>query len=230
MELQDIVNWLMDFSKYGYFGIFLISLIGASSIIFPIPSAVIIFTLAGIQNQGVYVFDPLWIAVAGGLGAAVGEFTSYAVGYGGRRIVGKKYQRKFDLLVRVFNRFGPIVIFLFALTPLPDDLIFIPLGVMRYSFPKAFVSALSAKFLMTLIVAYSGRFSVKFIADIFGEGSTWMSVLIGMILSIVLMIIAFVVMFKVDWEKHLERYLSKLEKNERERAAVPEHVDEKKES
>jgi membrane protein YqaA with SNARE-associated domain len=198
---EDIVNWLQGLSiQYGYFGIFLLSLIGALSIFFPIPYTVVIFTLG--QS-----FEPVWIAVAAGLGSAVGEFSGYLLGFGGRKAISERYKKKMNFLVKLFNKFGLVVIFLFALTPLPDDLLFIPLGVMRYSIIRMFVPALIGKFCMNLIVAYSGRFSIQIIRDIFGVGSDWISALIGMVLAILLMIIVFVIMFKVDWEKYFEKYL-----------------------
>ncbi len=204
MQFQDIIDWMLNLSvQYGYFGIFIISLIGALSIFFPVPYTVIIFTLGGLG-----VFEPVWIAVAAGIGSAVGEFSGYLLGFGGRKAISERYKKKMDVLVRLFNKFGPIVIFLFALTPLPDDLLFIPLGVMRYSVVRAFVPALVGKFCMNLIVAYSGRFSIQIIRDIFGVDSDWISGLIGMFLAVVLLIIVFVIMFKVDWEKYLERYLT----------------------
>jgi membrane protein YqaA with SNARE-associated domain len=184
---------------YGYFGIFLISLIGALSIFFPIPYTVVIFALGE-------KFEPLWIAVAAGIGSAIGEFSGYLLGVGGRKAISAKYKKKMDFLVRVFNKYGPITIFLFALTPLPDDLLFIPMGVMRYSIVKAFIPALIGKFCMNLIVAYSGRFSISVIRDMFGVESDWISALIGMVLAIVLLIVVFVIMFKVDWEKYFEKY------------------------
>jgi len=194
--------------QYGYFGIFLISLIGALSIIFPIPYTVIIFALGGLKVGEAWVFEPLLIAVAAGIGSAIGEFSGYLLGVGGRKVISDKYKKKMDFLVRVFNKYGPITIFLFALTPLPDDLLFIPMGVMRYSIVKAFIPALIGKFCMNLIVAYSGRFSIQIIRDIFGVESDWISALIGMVIAIALLIIVFVIMFKVDWEKHFEKYVT----------------------
>jgi membrane protein DedA with SNARE-associated domain len=189
-------------TQYGYFGIFLISLIGAVSIFFPIPYTVIIFTLGGISS-----LDPILIALSAGLGSSLGEFSGYLLGVGGRKAIGEKYKRKMDVLALLFKRYGSIVIFVFALTPLPDDLLFIPLGVMRYSVIKAFVPALIGKICMNLIVVYSGRFSIGFIRNIFGVESDWVSALIGMVLALVLFVVVFVVMFKVDWEKRLEKYL-----------------------
>ena len=203
--IQQLSAWMESLAlQYGYFGIFLISLIGALSIFFPIPYTVIIFTLGG-------TFEPLWIAVAAGIGSAVGEFSGYLIGFGGRRAISEKYKKKMEFLMKLFDRFGPIVIFLFALTPLPDDLLFIPLGVIRYSIARAFIPALIGKICMNLIVAYSGRFSIQIIRDIFGVESGWISALIGMILAIVLLIIVFVIMFKADWEKLFEKCVTKEE-------------------
>jgi membrane protein YqaA with SNARE-associated domain len=203
--IQQLSAWMENLAlQYGYFGIFLISLIGALSIFFPIPYTVIIFTLGG-------TFEPLWIAVAAGIGSAVGEFSGYLLGFGGRRVISEKYKKKMEFLMKLFDRFGPIVIFLFALTPLPDDLLFIPLGVIRYSIARAFIPALIGKICMNFIVAYSGRFSIQIIRDIFGVESGWISALIGMVLAIVLLIIVFVIMFKFDWEKLFEKYVAKEE-------------------
>jgi membrane protein YqaA with SNARE-associated domain len=194
--------------QYGYFGIFLISMLGAMSVFVPIPYTVVIFTLGSLQT-----FDPLWIAVAAGAGAAIGEFSGYLIGFGGRRIIGEKYKKKMDFLMKIFKKFGPITIFVFALTPLPDDLLFIPLGVMRYSVLRAFVPALLGKFVSNLIIAYSGRFSVDIIKYVFGVEGEGMTALIGIILALVLMVIVFIIMFKVDWEKRFEKYVNAPEKD-----------------
>ena len=209
MQLQDIVDWMRTFAvQYGYFGIFLISMLGAMSIFVPIPYTVVIFTLGGLR-----IFDPLWIAVAAGLGAAIGEFSGYVIGFGGRRIISEKQKTKMDFLTKLFKKFGPIVIFVFALTPLPDDLLFIPLGVMRYSVLRAFIPALLGKFVSNLIIAYSGYFSLEIIKNIFGVEGEGMTVLIGIILALVLLVIVFIIMFKVDWEKRFAKYVNAPEKD-----------------
>ena len=201
--------------QYGYMGIFLISLLGATSVFIPIPSSVVIFILSS-QTA----FDPLLIAVVAGAGAAIGELSGYLIGLGGRKVIGEKYKKKMDILMKLFKRFGPAVIFVFALTPLPDDLLFIPLGVMRYKILHAFIPALLGKFVSNLIIAYAGRFTLQIIGDIFGAEGGGMSFLIGIIIAVVLLIVVFVLMFKVDWEKRAEKYLNATEKpNGEEQAA-----------
>ncbi|MFB3889420.1 MAG: YqaA family protein [Candidatus Bathyarchaeia archaeon] len=208
MALEDLATWMKDFAlQYGYLGIFLVSLAGSASVIVPIPSSIVIFTLAGLPS-----FEPLLIAVAAGAGAAIGELSGYAIGLGGRRVIGEKYKKKMDLLMRLFKKFGPIVIFGFALTPLPDDLIFIPLGVMRYNIVHAFIPALIGKFLSNLIIAYAGRFFVRAIGDFFGVEGEGSVALIGIVLATVLLVVVLLIMFKVNWEKLAEKYLSETEK------------------
>jgi membrane protein YqaA with SNARE-associated domain len=201
--LQDIETWLTDFAvQYGYLGIFLISLLGAMSIFVPVPYTLVIFILGTSSS-----FDPLLIAVAAGLGSALGEFSGYLLGAGGRKVIGDKYKKKMDFITKLFKKYGSIAIFIFALTPLPDDLLFIPLGVMRYSLLRAFIPAVLGKFFSNLIIAYSGRLSLDIVKNIFGVEGEGMSLLIGTIIGIVLLVIVLIIMFKVDWEKYFAKYV-----------------------
>ena len=183
------------------------SFIGASSIIFPIPYTIVIFFIAS-------RYDPILLAISGGIGAALGEFTGYLLGFYGRRILSQERRRKMEALVKLFGRYGPLAIFIFALTPLPDDLLFIPLGIMRYKLLKAFIPALLGKILMIFILAYFGRIGVDVILLIFGEGNMW----VGMAITAVLLAIVLMLLFRIDWEKVLQKYMgnrgeSKVESN-----------------
>jgi len=191
-------EWMYQFAlQYGYAGVFVISIIGAMSIIIPIPYTLFIYLLGAF-------LDPIPLALAGGLGSAVGEVSGYLIGYYGRAIIKEERQRKMDYMLKIFNRYGSITIFLFALTPLPDDLLFIPLGIMRYRFIKVFIPAFLGKSLMCLILAYGGRLSIEFIRAVFGEGG-WL----GTLITTILLIAIIVLMLKIDWEKVFEKYVAK---------------------
>ena len=197
MSLQDqISQFLQQLTQLGYIGILAMSFIGASSIIFPIPYTIVIFLIAS-------RYDPVLLAVFGGAGAALGEFTGYLLGFYGRRILSEERRRKMEALVKLFGRYGPLAIFLFALTPLPDDLLFIPLGIMRYKLVKAFIPALLGKVLMLFILAYFGRIGADVILLIFGEGNMW----VGMAITAVLLTIILILLFRIDWEKVLQKYM-----------------------
>lgn len=178
--------------QFGYLGVFLVSFIGASSIFIPVPYTILIFWLGFLE-----VGEPLYLMLAGGVGAALGEFTGYLLGFYGQRILSAERKRKMEFLVRLFGRYGPLAIFIFALTPLPDDLLFIPLGIMHYKFIKAFIPALLGKMLMIYLLAYFGRIGSDVILVIFGAGNEW----IGMVITAVLLFAVLVVLFRIDWEK-----------------------------
>jgi membrane protein YqaA with SNARE-associated domain len=193
-------DWLLDammtFAQdYGYLGIFVISFIGSVSVVFPVPYTIVIYLLGAVLN-------PVLIAVSSGLGSAIGEFSGYALGYYGRAVVSEERRRKMEYMVKLFDRYGPAAIFFFALTPLPDDLLFIPLGVMHYPFWKAFIPALLGKTLMSFILAYAGQQSIGFIEDVFGGSG-----LLGTAITIILLVVIIVAMIKIDWEKLFEKHV-----------------------
>ena len=187
--------------QFGYLGVFFISFIGTMSIIVPIPYTLVILwlSMSGAMN-------PLLLTIAGGIGSGIGEFSGYALGYYGRTMISKKRQRKMSYMVKVLNRYGSIVIFLFALTPLPDDLLFVPLGILRYSFIKAFIPCFLGKLLMCGILAFGGQLYYDVLLIIFGE-MTWEIEILTAIITAVALILTLVAMFKIDWEKLLKKYV-----------------------
>lgn len=207
---QQLWEWMEQFAQqYGYLGVFFISLIGASSIIFPIPYTLVMYLLGPF-------LDPFLIAITGGLGSAIGELSGYIIGYYGRAIVSEERRRKIDFMLRIFNRYGPAAVFLFALTPLPDDLIFIPLGIMRYSLLKVFIPCVLGKMLMCFILATGGRLSITFIKHLLGGGGWWEAMA-----TVVLLIVVMVAMLKIDWEKVFILYVEKREKRSRDDVGNP---------
>lgn len=195
---MSLIDWMQELAtQFGFFGVFLVSLLGTMAIIIPIPYTLVILFL------GIEGWNPVLLTISGGLGSALGEFAGYLLGYYGRRIVSVERQRKMDYLLKIFGRYSPFAIFLFALTPLPDDLLFIPLGILRYNPLKAFIPAVFGKFLMIYILASFGGIYTDILSLLFGEEGGW----IGTIATAVLLILAIVALYKIDWEKFFEKYV-----------------------
>jgi membrane protein YqaA with SNARE-associated domain len=191
------MDWIGYLTQFGYPGIFLLSFLGAITVIFPIPYTLTYYVLGA-------TLDPLFIAIAGGLGSALGEFSGYVLGCFGHAIVKENQKRRMLYLLKIFDRYGAFLVFLFALTPLPDDLLFIPLGILRYNFFKAFVPSLCGKIIMAYILAYSGKISFQLIQTIFGEAG-W----IGTLLMVLLMVAIIVIMLRIDWEQVFKKYVER---------------------
>lgn len=168
----------------GYGGVFLISFLGASSVVIPIPYTVILLSMAP-------AFSPIPFAVSAGIGSALGEGIGYGLGYLGRGVLKKKEKLKLDAMLSIFRRWGLFAIFLFAFTPLPDDLLFVPLGLMRYSFWKAISACALGKFSMALVLAYSGQIA----GNVFS--THW---LMAFLTAVILALIVFLTL-RIDWVK-----------------------------
>ncbi|MDW8034432.1 MAG: VTT domain-containing protein, partial [Nitrososphaerota archaeon] len=182
LTLQQL-DWMEQLAyHYGYLGVFTLSLIGALSIVFPIPYTVVIYILGSF-------LDPFLIALSGGLGSATGELIGYVLGYFGRNLVNEDRKRKMDYMLKIFDHYGFIAILIFALTPLPDDLLIIPLGIMRYNPIKFLIACISGKTLMCLILAFGGRFSISIIRSIFGGEADWIATLVVSLLLVLIIVL-----------------------------------------
>jgi len=156
-ELIKIVEGL------GYIGAFLAGFLGTSSIVVSIfPSFLVIVALGAKLN-------PFLVGVLGGIGSGIGQFTHYYIGYAGRYVISEKKKKDLEEWGKRLNKYGLILIFLFAATPItPDDLIWIPLGAMKYPKLKALLAAIAGKIVLNLIYAYSGYYGLRFLMRWFG--------------------------------------------------------------
>jgi len=183
--------------SYGYAGAFVISIFGNFTLFFPVPYALTIYAFGA-------TLDPFLLGLVCGLGATIGEFSAYLIGRGGRELIEGSYGGRLEGAKTLIQRYGMLAIFFFALTPLPDDLILIPLGMLKYSLRKALVAAFLGKVAMCLAIAYAGRFSFEVVRDVFESGGAW-----GGIISAVLLVIVIVAMIKVDWSKFIGNFAGK---------------------
>jgi membrane protein YqaA with SNARE-associated domain len=172
--------------------VFLVSLFGNIIPVIPIPYLIIVITIVTTSPQ----LGIVQIAAVSALGAATGKFVSYGLGYGVREAMAQSRVR-FDSLRRLLGGSVFLVAFIFAATPLPDDVAYIPMGIMKYSPIKTYISLYTGKFILTLFVLYTARRSEEVINSALG-GS-----IVGSAPSVVVIIVLSYLMLKIDWERVL---------------------------
>ncbi|MGQ4834322.1 MAG: YqaA family protein [Candidatus Asgardarchaeia archaeon] len=189
--------WMIEFSStYGYIGAFIISIFGNFTIIFPVPYSLAIFLL-GASRQ----VDPLLLGLISGLGAQIGEFSAYLLGRGiSKAELEKKYGERFKKINQMIEDYGFWAIVLFAATPLPDDLILVPAGIIGYDFKKTMIAGLIGKIILTTFLAYAGFYSMEFVAKYLGESGPT-----GMFVSLVGIVVVSYLVIRVDWVKVMEK-------------------------
>ncbi|NIO21335.1 MAG: hypothetical protein GTN76_11515 [Candidatus Aenigmarchaeota archaeon] len=161
--ISQFIAWAVNLSEiFGYPGIFLINLVGSASIIFPVPSFIVTFTFGGILN-------PWLVGLVAGVGAALGELVGYVIGKGGKKLIDKKHEKILARSRAWMEKHGAFsIIVLFALTPLPDDVIGIICGMINYDLKRFFLASLTGKIIMSLFIAWGGFFGVQWVLRVFG--------------------------------------------------------------
>jgi len=117
-------------SNYSYFGIFFLLLgIGTAPLLMP-PSWMVLASFLALDPS----LDPIVLALVGATGATIGRFFLNQISYLFRRFVGKEQKSNLDIIGNFLNkrRLGYVLTsFVFAATPLPDNMLFVAYGLMR---------------------------------------------------------------------------------------------------
>ena len=210
-----------------------ICFLGSASIGFPIPFPFILFSLSnsifmrftamGLNIDEILANFNFWleilgIAMAGGLGSALGEFTGYYVGYGAKKFGEKKdanFIKNIDGFAKIIlsnKKRTPLIIFIFALSPLPDDILFLPLGMMKYPFWKCIIPGWLGKNVTTIFYCLMPiLFELGF--TFLGGGET--NDIRDIITEIILLLFTITIMFFImgfDWNKFLKERKEKMQK------------------
>ena len=198
-----IYNWLLDISLLlGYLGAFFISAIGNATILVPFPYIGVPFILGGFRDEITltFVFDPWVIGIVSGFGAMIGEMTGYFIGYGGGKLIDEGQTSAFKKFVDSHPRATPFVIWFLAATPIPDDVLVVPLGAARYSWWKVALAQLIGKTMFLMGIAWSGRIGLDFVGSIMGSTNP-LSIISRIIevSSVLLVIIAIYLLVRIDW-------------------------------
>ena len=150
---------IQGLQSYGYPGIFLISILANATILVPVPG--VVFTSA----MGA-VFNPFWVAIAAGTGAALGELSGYMAGFSGQAVV--ENAARYERVVQWMKKYGDITILALAFIPNPlFDLAGMLAGVLKMSLWKFLFYCVIGKILKMLMFAYAGVWLVTLLEGLF---------------------------------------------------------------
>jgi membrane protein DedA with SNARE-associated domain len=194
---------LFPFSdELGYLSIFLISFVGSLIVFVPVPYFPIILA-ASLSDK----FDPHLIALTSSLGTVIAKTIIFFASYYGRKALSTSTKKRMLPLQRLVSRYGWPGAFIAAATPIPDDIVYIPLGLARYSPWKFALATFAGKMVMTEAIVWGTVFFGRPIAEdvISSSTDTTTLVVIGVV-SIVAMGLILYYTLKVDWGKLLGRW------------------------
>jgi membrane protein YqaA with SNARE-associated domain len=180
------------------FGLLVVSF-GINMIPFASPSNLLIASNAAVLVDA----DPLSIGATVALGATCAKLVHYIVSFFIGKRVSEQRRKRLDTAAAKTRRWAFPAVFIAAATPIPDDPLIIPLGLMKYSPAKFTLAYFAGKLSITVLGAYLGGLGDQFL-------SGYISQLALAIISIVSTVAITVILLKVDLSRIAERMLKRL--------------------
>lgn len=193
-------DWTSVALKYGMMGAFFSAFIGSVTPVIVFPYTIVIVFLA---TQGL---NPWLLGLCMGLGAGLGQFSGYIIGIWSAHYLEerKATYAALERLIHARPLYVQWILFVFAITPLPDAAIFIPLGMLRFGWYKILIPSVAGKIVSGLLITVSSVYLAKSLNIDAASSSTTILSQIG---SIVVVALAIYLLFKLDWEKMIHRWL-----------------------
>jgi len=185
---------LIDLLQYGFLGIFLFSF-ALGILPFTGPSNMVI---AGAIAVVFPSLNPIGIGVGVALGATTAKTIHYYVAFFASRALSDSRREMLERYGNRIQRWAMAAVFVSAATPIPDEPVVVPLGLMRYSFLRFFAAYLAGKLAIAISGAYLGGRVGPSLENLIGT-----PFLIG--LTAILTVIMTIAMLKVDFERWLAR-------------------------
>ena len=187
--------------EVGYLGLTIVSFFGSLVPFVPIPSFLLLATMA-VGTQ----FDIHILAIIAAFTATAAKQIIFYISYGGRKIISEKTKKRMEPFQKLVKRYGGTAAFVAAATPIPDDIVYIPLGLAKYDPRKFFVATLLGKLVLCYVVVIISHYmGLSVLEPILEEIKDPLPVYIGIIILGAVMTITVILLLRLDWAKILGR-------------------------
>ena len=187
--------------EVGYLGLTIVSFLGSLVPFVPIPSFILVATMAAGDQFDIHV-----LALIAAITSTVAKQIIFYVSYGGRKIISEKTKKRMKPFQKLVKRYGGSAAFVAAATPIPDDLVYIPLGLAKYNPKRFFIATLLGKLvLFYVIVLISHYMGLSLLEPILQDIEDPMPVYVGIVALAIAMSIIVILLLRLNWEKILGR-------------------------
>ena len=204
---MDGINEILSFfdfgyEEYGYIGILIITFFASIILFIPVPYFPVLFT-AGINQN----LDPHLVSLSSALGAVIAKLIIFYVSYYGRNILSSKTKKRMLPLQRLLSKYGWPGAFAAALTPIPDDLVYIPLGLAKYNPAKFAIATFAGKFILNEFIVFGSVLLGRPVVEVLtSENTDPIYLYIGVGVSISILILIIFLYLRIDWGKIIGRW------------------------
>ena len=183
----------------GYLGLTLVNFFGSLIPFVPFPAFLLLATMS-IGKQ----FDPHALALISAVASTAAKLVIFYASYGGRKIITEAARKRLKPFERLVKRYGAAAAFVAAATPIPDDLIYVPLGLAKYNPLRFFISTLMGKIVLGYAIVYISRgFGLSYIDPLLDQVQNMEEVYIGAAIFVAMMTGIVILLLRLNWERIL---------------------------
>ena len=199
MNFTDIFPFA---SEDGYLILALVNFFGSLIPFVPLPGFLLLATMS-VGNE----YDLHVLALLSAITATVAKQMIFFVSFSGRRIMNEKTRKRMRPFERLVKKYGAAAAFVAAATPMPDDIIFIPLGLAKYNPKRFFIATLTGKIVLSYIIVFISHYiGLSFIEPFLENIDDATPVYIGIIVFGVIMTVIIVLLLKLDWQRIMGKF------------------------
>ncbi len=194
VALSDILELLKPLEN-SFLGPFIISLLCNS---IPFVSLPYLLVIIGLTFKYVTLQDRILLIISSALGATLGKVLIYFIGKGFSKLLSQRSRENLELFNKIAKKSLALAIFVFAALPLPDDVLYLPLGLTGFSLIIYFFSV------------FLGKLFLKSVAVFYGSLLTSLSEELGYQVIPVFVIASIIFSYyiiSIDWSKIVEAHM-----------------------
>jgi len=189
--------------EIGYLGLVLVNFFGSLIPFIPLPGFLLLASMS-VGDQ----FDLHVLAILSALTATAAKQIIFYVSYEGRRIISEKTRKRMRPFERLVKRYGAAAAFFAAATPIPDDLVYVPLGLAKYNPKRFFIATLTGKLVLSYSIVFISHHLGMSLVEPYLENITDVTtVYIGIIIFGAMMTFVIVLLLRLNWAKILGRFV-----------------------
>jgi len=198
----DFVDLFPFAPEVGYLSLSLVNFFGSLVPFVPLPGFLLLATMS-VGDQ----FDLHILALLSAITATVAKQIIFYVSYGGRKIINEKTRKRMRPFERLVKRYGAGAAFFAAATPIPDDLVYVPLGLAKYNPKRFFIATLTGKIVLSYsIVFISHNLGLSLVEPFLENIDDATPVYLGIIIFGVMMTAVVVLLLRLDWARILGKF------------------------
>ena len=198
----DLVDLFPFAPEVGYLSLALVNFFGSLVPFVPLPGFLLLATMS-VGDQ----FDLHILAILSAVTATVAKQIIFYVSYGGRKIIKEKTRKRMRPFERLVKRYGAGAAFFAAATPIPDDLVYVPLGLAKYNPKRFFIATLTGKLVLSYVIVFvSHHLGLSLVEPFLENIDDATPIYVGIIVFGASMTAVIVLLLRLDWERILGKF------------------------